>query len=301
MNAPIKNILILAIVVIAGAGIWYLSSRAHVPGSAVPPIAQASFACDMGKAIAASFYQGESKPSPGPDQPPVPGGSAVITLSDGRSMTLPQTISADGARYANADDSFVFWTKGNGAFVTEGDQQTYAGCIVVAADPGSLPQAYEDSSKGFSIRYPSGYMPDASYRYQELGPGKEIGGVKFTIPASAARGTNLGADSYVSVEEIPGAQDCSPAVFFDDPSAQASAVTDNGTDYSVASTIGAGAGNRYEETVYAVPGTDPCIAVRYFVHYGVIENYPAGAVRQFDHAALVSQFDTIRRTLILNP
>jgi hypothetical protein len=70
--------------------------------------------------------------------------------------------------------------------------------------------------------------------------------------------------------------------------------------YSVASSTGAAAGNRYDETVYALPGTNPCIAVRYFIHYGVIENYPAGTVRAFDEAALRSEFDAIRRTLINN-
>jgi hypothetical protein len=68
----------------------------------------------------------------------------------------------------------------------------------------------------------------------------------------------------------------------------------------VASTTGAAAGNRYEETVYAIPGTNPCVAVRYFVHYGVIENYPPGTVRQFDKQALLDQFDRIRRTLVVN-
>jgi len=31
----------------------------------------------------------------------------------------------------------------------------------------------------------------------------------------------------------------------------------------------------------------------------VIENYPAGTVTQFDQAALLSQFDGIRRSLVL--
>ena len=67
--------------------------------------------------------------------------------------------------------------------------------------------------------------------------------------------------------------------------------------YSVASSTGAAAGNRYEETVYALPGTNHCIAVRYFIHYGVIENYPVGLVREFDKKSLLKEFDTIRRTL----
>ncbi len=45
---------------------------------------------------------------------------------------LPQTISASGARYANREETVVFWNKGNTAFVTEGspDNITYKDCIV---------------------------------------------------------------------------------------------------------------------------------------------------------------------------
>ena len=44
-------------------------------------------------------------------------------------MTLPQTLSADGARYANADESIVFWSKGNGLTFTENGKETYLGCV----------------------------------------------------------------------------------------------------------------------------------------------------------------------------
>jgi membrane-bound inhibitor of C-type lysozyme len=48
-------------------------------------------------------------------------------------MELPQVISGSGARYANADESFVFWNKGDTAFVTEGsdDNMTYKDCVAI--------------------------------------------------------------------------------------------------------------------------------------------------------------------------
>lgn len=59
-----------------------------------------------------------------------------LTLSDGRILTLPQTISADGARYANPDESFVFWSKGSGATIVEdGWQNSYTGCTTEAPNP----------------------------------------------------------------------------------------------------------------------------------------------------------------------
>ncbi|HRH88855.1 MAG TPA: MliC family protein [Rubrivivax sp.] len=51
-----------------------------------------------------------------------------LALSDGRRLTLPQALSASGARYASADEGTVFWTKGPTAFVDEQGRQTYADC-----------------------------------------------------------------------------------------------------------------------------------------------------------------------------
>jgi len=271
------------------------------------PIA-VSYSCGAGKTVSAVLYEGAAKPPAKPGMPPTPGGSALVTLGDGRVMTLPQTISADGVRYANADESFIFWTKGNGSLVMENNTQTYRGCVLDAKDPGGLPAVYSASDGGFSIRLPGfatrtsatgGYTVDESYAYQELGPDKGIGGVKFTIPAPIAAGTNLGTDSYVSVEGIPQVTECSAALFLGQ-STNLHDVTEGDTTYSTASFVGAAAGNRYEETVYALPGTNPCVAVRYYVHYGVFENYPPGTVRKFDGRALLAQFDQIRRTLIVN-
>jgi hypothetical protein len=272
--------------------------------SAQEPLAAVLYYCDHGANISAVYYSGETKPPVSPDMPPTPGGKVAIKLSDGRSLSLLQTLSADGIRYASADESFVFWSKGDGALVLEnGQEKTFIGCIKIVPEPAEsgLSQIYSSGSEGFSLRFPKDYTVDGSYRYQELGPDKDIVGIKFTIPAACTAWTNLSPDSYLSVEEIPQvmppAQECSAELFLE--RATAVEVTDRGITYSVASSIGAGAGNRYEETVYAFLGTNPCIAVRYFIHYGVIENYPEGAVHEFDKQALLNQFDAIRRTLVI--
>ena len=66
-----------------------------------------------------------------PNGMPIPGGHVVLTLSDGKKLDLPQTLSGSGIRYANADKSFVFWSKGDTAFVEEGPKQTqtYSDCV----------------------------------------------------------------------------------------------------------------------------------------------------------------------------
>ena len=78
-----------------------------------------TFSCDSAKTIIATFYPGDDK-------------FVDLKLSDGRNMSVPHAISASGARYAKADESFVFWNKGDTAFVTEGfsSEQTYSNCVI---------------------------------------------------------------------------------------------------------------------------------------------------------------------------
>lgn len=166
------------------------------------------------------------------------------------------------------------------------------------ADITDLPQTYTSPAYGFTIRYPDGFSVESGYAYQELGPGKDIPGIKFTIPPSMTTGTNLASDTGITVEALSTTSTCSPTLFLPD-TVSAVTMTDASGTYSVASSTGAGAGNRYEETVYAFPQTHPCIAVRYFVHYGVIENYPAGMVHEFDAQSLLAQFDKIRRSIVI--
>jgi len=86
-----------------------------VPAYAATATAVATFKCKDGKSIDASFFADK----------------VDLKLSDGRSLSLPQVMSGSGARYANKDESFVFWNKGNTAFITEGasGEETYSDCV----------------------------------------------------------------------------------------------------------------------------------------------------------------------------
>ncbi len=168
----------------------------------------------------------------------------------------------------------------------------------VVTPPTEVWSTYASSTFGLSIMYPPGYTLDAQYAYDQFGPLKLINGVKFSIPASMATGTNLSSDTYLSVEQLPHAKRCTGDIYLMD-NVTAHNVSDGGIDYSFASSTGAAAGNRYEEDVYALATSTPCTAVRYFIHYGVIENYPAGAVQEFDRAALLTDFDKIRQSLVV--
>jgi membrane-bound inhibitor of C-type lysozyme len=82
------------------------------------PISSARFACADNKSIYAEFYKN----------------FVHLEFGGQKTLYLPQTISADGGRYANADESIVFWNKGNTAFVTQGDpnNETYKDCAVAS-------------------------------------------------------------------------------------------------------------------------------------------------------------------------
>ena len=150
----------------------------------------------------------------------------------------------------------------------------------------------------YSVRYPGNFALNAQYAYDQFGPKKLINGVKFTVPATVATGTNLSADTGVSVEQLPRAKNCTGDIYLLD-NVTAHDIIENGTEYSFASSTGAAAGNLYDEQVYALATSSPCTAVRYYIHSSAIENFPTGTVSEFDRSALLTEFDKIRRSVSL--
>ena len=133
-----KNLIFIlpAVIIFAGAGIWYVNrqNKNPSPPPLLSPAAHAAYICS-GETIDATFYKGQPKPAK-PGEPPIPSGSVKIILSDGRSFHLHQTISADGSRYANSDESFVFWSKGDYALVREKNiEKKY---VVIPDTPSSI-------------------------------------------------------------------------------------------------------------------------------------------------------------------
>lgn len=270
---------VIGLVLLAAiAGYAFRDSIPFLDGLGNTPIGSARYLCDGDKTISATYYEGEVK----------------LELSDFRSLTFPQLIAASGIRYGNEDESIVFWSKGETAFMTENGAETFSNCEEEV--DGQAPRAtYSSSAMGISIKYPRAFTLSDTYQYMGV-PNKPISGVKVSIPESMATGTNLSLDSGVSVEQLPRALNCTGDIFLL-ADVRASDVTENGVPYSVASSSEAGAGNRYEEVVYALAGSKPCTAVRYFIHYAAIENFEPGFVEQFDRAALMAEFDKIRASL----
>ena len=167
--------------------------------------------------------------------------------------------------------------------------------LPVAQEPQLI--EYSSSTIGFSISYPRGFSAMEPYAYDQFGPKKLIHGVKFMIPMRMATGTNLSSDDTgVSVEWLPRAKKCTADIYIP-ASVPAFTFIEKQVKYSIATTSGAAAGNLYEEKVYAIASSTPCTALRYFIHSTNIGNYDPGAVREFDRAALLKEFDAIRESL----
>lgn len=120
MPTPIRLLALVIVLAAASAGAQaYFDakcSREAVHTAAAPPMTiEARFTCDGGKTIDATFVNSG-------------GGSVKLVLSDGRAMTLPQTRSGSGARYASHGERIVFWNKGDTAFVDERGRMTYQNC-----------------------------------------------------------------------------------------------------------------------------------------------------------------------------
>ncbi|TSD06171.1 MAG: Protein of unknown function DUF2091, periplasmic [Parcubacteria group bacterium Greene0714_7] len=78
-------------------------------------LAKEMYQCAEGKSVYAVYVEGAVR----------------LELSDLRARTLPQTVAGSGARYATLNGSFVFWSKGDTAFIQENNVLTFTDCVRV--------------------------------------------------------------------------------------------------------------------------------------------------------------------------
>jgi len=157
-SATVKAVrIILLVLIVVGLSLiftknlWIPKLVDYILGSTSPTekIISANFNCADNKTIGTQFHNGA-------------GSYVELKLSDGRQIKLPQAMSASGARYANADESFVFWNKGDTAFITESGSTTFTDCLVSGAtQTGSAeqffsknPQTFVDKQTGITFEYP---------------------------------------------------------------------------------------------------------------------------------------------------
>lgn len=81
-------------------------------------LADYEFICNDGKSLIASFVSANTS-------------TVTLKLSDERAFSLSQVVAASGARYANQDESVIFWNKGDEAFLEENGEITFTDCATV--------------------------------------------------------------------------------------------------------------------------------------------------------------------------
>lgn len=127
MKTKLPLILIVLAVIAAVTFVLYQKNDTEPQATT---ITEAIYQCDNDKTIAAAYHEGPEAPEPVPGEPPVPTGSVSVSLDGEAAMDLKQTISASGVRYANEDESFVFWNKGDEALIMRNNEMDleYTNC-----------------------------------------------------------------------------------------------------------------------------------------------------------------------------
>jgi membrane-bound inhibitor of C-type lysozyme len=263
-------------------------------------IAAVRYICDEKKTFSAIFFDSKkSTENFAHDQnSSISNASVVLKLDDGRNFDLNHTVSGEGLRYSNKDQSFVFWEKATGAVILEFDtERFYRGCKKYDPTENSYTNlvSYLDETYSFNINYPKDYLQDKKYKYTIIGQDSSIDGVRFTIPKNYTDSNNLSKESYISIENIPNFKSCSASLFLLD--ATPKNISENGSDYSFAFREDLASDEKYEEYVYAFKKDKVCFGVRYFIGYSYIENHTAQAVTTFNKDNLLKEFNFIRDSL----
>lgn len=114
--SQIIAIVLFVVVFFVGFQIGRIFEKPFILGQPITGFVK--FVCADNKTVSAEFYKN------------------FVHLEFGwqKTVYLPQTISASGTRYANPDESIVFWNKGDTAFITEGDPNniTYKNCVITS-------------------------------------------------------------------------------------------------------------------------------------------------------------------------
>jgi membrane-bound inhibitor of C-type lysozyme len=294
MKKPFVWLIIGVIVIFIGIAVYGASRHYVIPESSVATSTatstqqassnNVSFACSAGKTIEADFASNQ----------------VTLSLSDGRSFTLPQVMSGSGIRYKNASDTIEFDSEGSNAMLTEATSTTYNNCIAASVgSAGNGTDSFTDQSKTFSFNYPSsfvlsggetGYTQDWSQEATTSGlvlavvstpdnyqPKTNFGDAKFTVGTSA---------------DPQAVSSCTTTTY--GSMGSSTQVIINSVPYTKITFSDAGAGNLYQTTSYRTVRNSQCYAVEYTIHSSNIGNYsPDQGITPFDQTSIQNSLESI--------
>lgn len=231
----------------------------------------------------------------------------VLTLSDGRKLTLPQAPSGSGIRYEK--DTIAFIGKGDDAFLTENGFTTYGECVAAASNTGGMSgdtdagmKTFTDMGKTFHFSYPSMFSVtsgEIGYTNAWSNGSAQTGLVlaQVVIPRTFQPKTNFSEARFtVGTSADPTAvKNC--LVSPPGNNISKAEVTISGQKYQKFVYADAGAGNFYETTSYRTLRNDQCYAVEYTIHSTNIGNYsPDQGITEFDKAKVQGLLDAMAQS-----
>lgn len=285
---------------------FFITCLIEVNSSYANSFNKTTYLCRNNDTVKALFVKGDLE-VPHTYQGFVESDRVSLTLNNGRHLILSKSLSEDEIKYQNDDDTISFVIRGNGSFIKENGKKTYFGCIRLTKKTKLLSHSYVTKylSNGFTMRYPDGYSLNKHYENDGSKPGKQgVRGIKVSVRPPLIEGTNLRPDSGVSVEQIPGSNQCNAGMFFNGESSERelrSRQRDNDILYSVIERKDKRMNSTHEEKVWAIPNSYPCTAIRYFIYY---RNYdmigPENRIREFNRKLILRVFDKIRHSVVIN-
>jgi hypothetical protein len=161
----------------------------------------------------------------------------------------------------------------------------------IAADTPT--KTYKDRH-GFSLRVPlsASVEPDT----QENGQLDLIAdaAVVVSIDPNDYKGTNLGnASVSVGVSKDPDIVAACGAGKAAQGEKPAGSATLGGIKFTRFTFEDAGAGNRYDSTIYRATSGSNCYELVEFLHWAAMDNFSPGAIKEFDRAKIEAELHTI--------
>jgi membrane-bound inhibitor of C-type lysozyme len=223
--------------------------------------------------------------------------SVSLTLQNGNIIVLSQTISGSGIRYEN--NGTVFVSKGDNAFLTQNNIDTYTNCISGNVTINSETSTYTNTSKIFSFSYPTQFTLSGgelgytvNWAQQSTSTGLIL--AQVVIPKSFMPSTNFGDAKFtIGTSADPDAvANC--LVYNLGNFVSTTKVMIGNREFTKINFSDAGAGNFYDTTTYRTIFDNQCYAVEYTIHSSNIGNYsPDQGITEFDKAKITGILEQI--------
>ncbi|MDB5189807.1 MAG: hypothetical protein JWN49_133 [Parcubacteria group bacterium] len=285
MKRTYTSLAIILLVLIVAVVAYMLYPVKQNEPAVITPSGAVAYTCDSGKTFTATFSDTD----------------VALTLSDGRSLTLPHVMSGSGIRYEQGN--VVLVGKGSDAFIEENGAQTYVNCVVNAAAPVTTTTTtnttFTDQGHTFSFSYPSDFTASGAgigYTQEWMSNATTTGLVlaKLTLPRSFQSSTNFSEAKLTVGTSADAAAVASCLTDTTGTSVSKSTVTINGTTYTKFVGSDAGAGNLYQTTSYHTKRNSQCYVVEYTIHSTNIGNYsPDQGIKEYDSVKVNALLDSV--------